>query len=115
MEPSLIIITLSLYFCLSVLLQALCQLYFDPDMERKNVAQKWLTQAQASAQAWQFCWALLSPDKVCFYVSTSPTNGILTVIFIANPPFGRASLCVEFACFHCACVGFLLVLGPPSS
>uniref|UniRef100_A0A7N6BE53 Importin-13 n=1 Tax=Anabas testudineus TaxID=64144 RepID=A0A7N6BE53_ANATE len=59
--------------------KALCQLYFDPDMERKNVAQKWLTQAQASAQAWQFCWALLSPDKVCFYVSTSPTNGILTI------------------------------------
>lgn len=34
-------------------------------MEHKNVAQKWLTQAQASAQAWQFCWALLGPDKVC--------------------------------------------------
>nr|XP_019966808.1 PREDICTED: importin-13-like [Paralichthys olivaceus] len=43
---------------------ALCQLYFDPDMERKNVAQKWLTQAQGSTQAWQFCWALLSPDKL---------------------------------------------------
>ncbi|XP_041848975.1 importin-13-like [Melanotaenia boesemani] len=43
---------------------ALYQLYFDPDIERKNVAQKWLTQAQASAQAWQFCWALLSPDKI---------------------------------------------------
>ncbi|XP_076018471.1 importin-13-like [Genypterus blacodes] len=43
---------------------ALYQLYFDPDMEHKNVAQKWLTQAQASAQAWQFCWALLSPDKL---------------------------------------------------
>ncbi|KAM6918779.1 importin-13-like [Xenentodon cancila] len=43
---------------------ALYQLYFDPDMERKDVAQKWLTQAQASAQAWQFCWALLSPDKI---------------------------------------------------
>lgn len=43
---------------------ALYQLYFDPDMEHKNVAQKWLTQAQASAQAWQFCWALLSPDKI---------------------------------------------------
>ncbi|XP_040910828.1 importin-13-like isoform X2 [Toxotes jaculatrix] len=43
---------------------ALYQLYFDPDMERKNVAQKWLTQAQGSAQAWQFCWALLSPDKL---------------------------------------------------
>ncbi|XP_049454557.1 importin-13-like [Epinephelus fuscoguttatus] len=43
---------------------ALYQLYFDPDMANKNVAQKWLTQAQASAQAWQFCWALLSPDKL---------------------------------------------------
>ncbi|KAM6989732.1 importin-13-like [Tautogolabrus adspersus] len=43
---------------------ALYQLYFDPDMERKNVAQKWLTQAQASAQAWQFCWALLGPEKL---------------------------------------------------
>ncbi|TNN81502.1 Importin-13 [Liparis tanakae] len=43
---------------------ALFQLYFDPVMERKNVAQKWLTQAQASAQAWQFCWALLGPDKL---------------------------------------------------
>ncbi|XP_021171300.2 importin-13 isoform X2 [Fundulus heteroclitus] len=43
---------------------ALYQLYFDPDMERKNVAQKWLTQAQASAQAWQFCWALLNPEKI---------------------------------------------------
>uniref|UniRef100_A0A3Q4MFG7 Importin-13 n=1 Tax=Neolamprologus brichardi TaxID=32507 RepID=A0A3Q4MFG7_NEOBR len=43
---------------------ALYQLYFDPDMEHKNVAQKWLTQAQASAQAWHFCWALLSPDKI---------------------------------------------------
>ncbi|CAF89156.1 unnamed protein product, partial [Tetraodon nigroviridis] len=45
--------------------QALYQLYFDPDMEHKSVAQKWLHQAQASARAWQFCWALLGPDKVC--------------------------------------------------
>ncbi|KAM9845378.1 importin-13-like [Aulostomus maculatus] len=43
---------------------ALYQLYFDPDMEHKSMAQKWLTQAQASAQAWQFCWALLSSDKL---------------------------------------------------
>ncbi|XP_077580589.1 importin-13-like isoform X2 [Stigmatopora nigra] len=43
---------------------ALYQLYFDPDMERKNAAQKWLTQAQGSAQAWQFCWALLHPEKL---------------------------------------------------
>uniref|UniRef100_A0A8C5HGS1 Importin-13 n=1 Tax=Gouania willdenowi TaxID=441366 RepID=A0A8C5HGS1_GOUWI len=46
------------------LLQALYQLYFDPDMEKKNIAQKWLTQAQASAQAWHFCWCLLSPEKI---------------------------------------------------
>uniref|UniRef100_A0A673BFP6 Importin-13 n=1 Tax=Sphaeramia orbicularis TaxID=375764 RepID=A0A673BFP6_9TELE len=44
--------------------RALYQLYFDADMEHKNVAQKWLTQAQASTQAWQFCWALLGPDKL---------------------------------------------------
>ncbi|XP_077377902.1 importin-13-like isoform X2 [Festucalex cinctus] len=43
---------------------ALYQLYFEPDMERKNAAQKWLSQAQASAQAWHFCWALLGPDKL---------------------------------------------------
>uniref|UniRef100_A0A8C4GTV2 Importin-13 n=1 Tax=Dicentrarchus labrax TaxID=13489 RepID=A0A8C4GTV2_DICLA len=47
-----------------VIREALYQLYFDPEMERKNVAQKWLTQAQTSAQAWQFCWALLGPDKL---------------------------------------------------
>ncbi|XP_053484445.1 importin-13 isoform X3 [Ictalurus furcatus] len=44
--------------------RALQQLYYDPDMLQKNVAQKWLAQAQASPQAWHFCWALLSPDKV---------------------------------------------------
>ncbi|XP_033838408.1 importin-13-like isoform X1 [Periophthalmus magnuspinnatus] len=43
---------------------ALYQLYFDPDMEHKSMAQKWLTQAQASAQAWHFCWALLAPNKI---------------------------------------------------
>uniref|UniRef100_A0A672J8W1 Importin-13 n=1 Tax=Salarias fasciatus TaxID=181472 RepID=A0A672J8W1_SALFA len=43
---------------------ALHQLYYDPNIENKNLAQKWLMQAQVSPQAWQFCWALLSPDKV---------------------------------------------------
>lgn len=33
-------------------------------MGQKNVAQKWLAQAQASPHAWHFCWALLSSDKV---------------------------------------------------
>lgn len=61
-----------LIFIGSLLLQALYQLYFDPDMERKTLAQKWLTQAQASAQAWQFCWALLGPEKVCFALTNRP-------------------------------------------
>lgn len=57
--------------------QALYQLYFDPDMEHKNVAQKWLTQAQASAQAWQFCWALLGPDKVCCCASAGQMSVLI--------------------------------------
>lgn len=61
----LFFVLVPLILLLLFLLQALYQLYFDPDMEHKNVAQKWLTQAQGSAQAWQFCWALLDPDKVC--------------------------------------------------
>uniref|UniRef100_A0A8C8MAJ1 Importin-13 n=1 Tax=Oncorhynchus tshawytscha TaxID=74940 RepID=A0A8C8MAJ1_ONCTS len=48
---------------------ALHQLYYDPNIENKNLAQKWLMQAQVSPQAWQFCWALLCPDKVG-YTST---------------------------------------------
>uniref|UniRef100_A0A8C7GK95 Importin-13 n=1 Tax=Oncorhynchus kisutch TaxID=8019 RepID=A0A8C7GK95_ONCKI len=44
--------------------KALHQLYYDPNIENKNLAQKWLMQAQVSPQAWQFCWALLCPDKV---------------------------------------------------
>uniref|UniRef100_A0AAY4AXP2 Importin-13 n=2 Tax=Denticeps clupeoides TaxID=299321 RepID=A0AAY4AXP2_9TELE len=43
--------------------RALHQLYYDLDMAQKTVAQKWLTAAQASPQAWHFCWALLGPDK----------------------------------------------------
>lgn len=45
-------------------LQALHQLYYDPNIENKNLAQKWLMQAQASPQAWHFSWQLLQPDKV---------------------------------------------------
>ncbi|XP_073704250.1 importin-13 [Garra rufa] len=51
-------------FTVEAVERALQQLYYDPDMDKKNVAQKWLTQAQASAQAWHFCWDLLRPDKV---------------------------------------------------
>ncbi|CAL8280814.1 unnamed protein product [Lota lota] len=43
---------------------ALQQLYYDPDMEQKNMAQRWLTRAQSSPEAWHFCWALLGPDKL---------------------------------------------------
>lgn len=67
----------SLCFGSSLLHQALYQLYFDPDMEHKNVAQKWLTQAQASAQAWQFCWALLGPDKVCCCASAGQMSVLI--------------------------------------
>uniref|UniRef100_A0A673HM14 Importin-13 n=1 Tax=Sinocyclocheilus rhinocerous TaxID=307959 RepID=A0A673HM14_9TELE len=60
---------LSLSVCLCVcvcvcLFQALHQLYYDPNIENKNLAQKWLMQAQVSPQAWQFCWVLLRPEKV---------------------------------------------------
>ncbi|XP_077062460.1 importin-13 isoform X2 [Siphateles boraxobius] len=51
-------------FTVEAVERALQQLYYDPDMGKKNVAQKWLTQAQASPQAWHFCWPLLRPDKV---------------------------------------------------
>uniref|UniRef100_A0A3B4A1Q6 Importin-13 n=1 Tax=Periophthalmus magnuspinnatus TaxID=409849 RepID=A0A3B4A1Q6_9GOBI len=46
-------------------------LYFDPDMEHKSMAQKWLTQAQASAQAWHFCWI---PEVQFFGASTLHTK-----------------------------------------
>ncbi|XP_078264629.1 importin-13 isoform X2 [Rhinoraja longicauda] len=44
--------------------KALHQLYYDPNIDNKNLAQKWLMQAQVSPQAWQFSWALLNPNKV---------------------------------------------------
>ncbi|RLW05791.1 hypothetical protein DV515_00004826 [Chloebia gouldiae] len=43
---------------------ALHQLYYDPNIENKNLAQKWLMQAQVSPQAWHFSWLLLHMDKV---------------------------------------------------
>uniref|UniRef100_A0ABM5G7K0 Importin-13 n=1 Tax=Pogona vitticeps TaxID=103695 RepID=A0ABM5G7K0_9SAUR len=44
--------------------KALHQLYYDPNIENKNLAQKWLMQAQVSPQAWHFSWLLLEMDKV---------------------------------------------------
>nr|XP_025043148.1 importin-13 [Pelodiscus sinensis] len=44
--------------------KALHQLYYDPNIENKNLAQKWLMQAQVSPQAWHFSWLLLNLDKV---------------------------------------------------
>lgn len=46
------------------LFQALHQLYYDPNIENKNLAQKWLMQAQVSPEAWHFSWLLLHMDKV---------------------------------------------------
>ncbi|MEE6495164.1 hypothetical protein FKM82_001968 [Ascaphus truei] len=43
---------------------ALHQLYYDPNIENKNLAQKWLMQAQVSPQAWHFSWQLLNGGKV---------------------------------------------------
>ncbi|KAG8437053.1 hypothetical protein GDO86_007942 [Hymenochirus boettgeri] len=44
--------------------KALHQLYYDPNIENKNMAQKWLMQAQVSPQAWHFSWQLLNGGKV---------------------------------------------------
>ncbi|XP_004079034.2 importin-13 [Oryzias latipes] len=100
---------------------ALYQLYFDPDMAQKDVAQKWLTQAQASAQGWQWCWALLGSDKIpevqffgastlhikiCHHWSDLPTEQhetlrmqLLSQIlhFSAGPKMVRTRLCVALA------------------
>ena len=43
--------------------KALHQLYYDPSVEAKDVAQQWLTKAQRSPEAWQFAWELLHEDK----------------------------------------------------
>ena len=43
--------------------KALQQLYCDPSLESKNVAQQWLTKAQRSPEAWQFAWVLLEETK----------------------------------------------------
>lgn len=72
----------------SLCFQALHQLYYDPNIENKNLAQKWLMQAQISPQAWQFCWALLGPDKVraactTWIRSTPPVfSSILVVVVV---------------------------------
>uniref|UniRef100_A0A8C5QCA1 Importin-13 n=1 Tax=Leptobrachium leishanense TaxID=445787 RepID=A0A8C5QCA1_9ANUR len=46
------------YFCICSFL------YYDPNIENKNLAQKWLMQAQVSPQAWHFSWQLLNGGKV---------------------------------------------------
>ncbi|XP_032821905.2 importin-13 isoform X1 [Petromyzon marinus] len=43
--------------------KALHQLYYDPAIEHKNAAQKWLMQAQVSPDAWHFSWVLLGSEK----------------------------------------------------
>ncbi|XP_055986940.1 importin-13 [Sorex fumeus] len=56
--------TPALDFTMENVEKALHQLYYDPNIENKNLAQKWLMQAQVSPQAWHFSWQLLQPDKV---------------------------------------------------
>nr|CAB3256569.1 importin-13-like [Phallusia mammillata] len=43
--------------------KALYQLYFDPSVSTKDVAQQWLTKAQRANEAWKFAWTLLQPGK----------------------------------------------------
>lgn len=57
----------------------------------RTLAQKWLTQVQISPQAWQFCWPLLSPDKVCSSTILQPP-----LYFLHN--------------LLCSIISFLLVL-----
>ncbi|KAK2109250.1 Importin-13 [Saguinus oedipus] len=54
----------ALDFTVENVVKALHQLYYDPNIENTNLAQKWLMQAQVSPQAWHFSWQLLQPDKV---------------------------------------------------
>uniref|UniRef100_A0A6I8S4L0 Importin-13 n=1 Tax=Xenopus tropicalis TaxID=8364 RepID=A0A6I8S4L0_XENTR len=54
----------NLEFTMDNVEKALHQLYYDPNIENKNMAQKWLMQAQISPQAWQFSWQLLNGGKV---------------------------------------------------
>ncbi|XP_064415796.1 importin-13 [Latimeria chalumnae] len=54
----------ALEFTVENIEKALHQLYYDPNIENKNLAQKWLMQAQVSPQAWHFSWLLLDPEKV---------------------------------------------------
>ncbi|XP_026854085.2 importin-13 isoform X1 [Electrophorus electricus] len=94
-------------FTVDAVERALQQLYYDPDMTQKSMAQKWLTQAQASRQAWHFSWALLSPDKVpeiqFFGASTLHTK--ITLHWSNLTPEQRESLrsqliarVIQFAC-----------------
>ncbi|XP_073400573.1 importin-13 isoform X2 [Dendrobates tinctorius] len=54
----------SLDFTMDNVEKALHQLYYDPNIDNKNLAQKWLMQAQLSPEAWQFSWQLLNGGKV---------------------------------------------------
>lgn len=43
--------------------KAVYQLYYDPSPEVKDTAQRWLTSAQHSREAWSFSWKLLQPGQ----------------------------------------------------
>uniref|UniRef100_A0A8D3EEV5 Importin-13 n=1 Tax=Scophthalmus maximus TaxID=52904 RepID=A0A8D3EEV5_SCOMX len=83
---------------------ALYQLYFDPDMERKNVAQEWLTQAQGSAQAWHFCWpSVYSISRHWSDLPTDQHEGLRIQLldhilrFSSGPKMVLTRLCVSLA------------------
>ncbi|XP_076828655.1 importin-13 isoform X2 [Brachyhypopomus gauderio] len=107
MSADLVQLSDSAEFTVDAVERALQQLYYDPDMAQKSVAQKWLTRAQASPQAWHFSWALLSPGKVpeiqFFGASTLHTK--ITLQWSDLPHEQRESLrsqlvaqVIQFAC-----------------
>ncbi|XP_055715027.1 importin-13, partial [Phlebotomus papatasi] len=40
-------------------------LFYRSESSQQASAHQWLSQAQLSPQAWQFCWELMSPEKSC--------------------------------------------------
>lgn len=41
-------------------------LFYRSEAAQQAAAHNWLTEAQASSQAWQFAWELMRPDKVIY-------------------------------------------------
>ncbi len=60
--------------------QAVQQLYYDPDPGVKDSAQRWLLLAQRSPQAWHFAWALLAADKVRVLYTKSLCSTFIVIV-----------------------------------